>query len=129
MSYIRVKDSNFLNKSGELKFIDGEFLFTKTAISSKGDVLPVTAIKSLNRLRVKKISGTNTNIFMNNFLRGTYFATFMEIFGFANTLKKVNRRIHVHFKDGKYIYGMTDLETFFDVQNTWLDSKPDNEAS
>lgn len=123
MSYIRVEESDFLGKTAELNFSKGEFRFTKTAISSKESVIPANEIKSLNRLRVRKVRGTNTNIFQNNFIGGAFFATIMEMLGFAATSKKLNRRISVHFKDGKFLHGMTDLDTFFEVQNAWLDAK------
>jgi len=52
----------------------------------------------------------------------------MEMFGFASAAKKLDRRIVVHFKNGKFFRGKTDLDTFFEVQNAWLDAKPDVES-
>lgn len=123
MSHIKIEESDFLGKSAEMNFIDGEFRFTKTAISSKDDVISASEIKSLNRLRAGKVGGTNTNIFQNHFIGGPVIATLMELFGFAAAAKKQDRRIVVHFKNGKFFRGLTDLDTFFEVQNAWLDSK------
>ena len=125
MSYIRIEESDFLGRTADVSFSNGKFNFTKTKISSKVDTIPATEIKSLNRLKAKKISGTNTNVFQNHFIGGPFIAMIMELFGFASASKKANRPIMVRFKDGKFFRGFTDLDTFFEVQNAWLDAKPD----
>jgi hypothetical protein len=129
VSFIRIEESDFLRKSAEVNFADGEFRFTKTAISSKFETISAAEVKSLNRLRAKKVSGTNTNIFQNHFIGGPVIAMIMEMFGFASATKKLDRRIVVHFKNGKFFSGKTDLETFFEVQNAWLDSKDNGETA
>jgi len=128
MSNIKIEESDFLGKSALMNFVDGEFRFTKTSISSKLDVVSASEIKSLNRQRATKVSGTNTNIFQNHFIGGPVIAMLMSLFGFAAAAKKQDRRIVVHLKNGKFFRGMTDLDTFFEVQNAWLDSKDDVEA-
>lgn len=129
MSNIKIAESDFLGKSAVMNFINGEFRFTKTSISSKQDVISVKETKSLNRQRAGKVSGTNTNVFQNHFIGGPVIATLISLFGFAAAVKKQDRRIVVHLKNGKFFRGMTDLDTFFEVQNAWLDSKDDVEIN
>lgn len=126
MSLIQVEDSDFMSKTTQVRFSDGVLYYRLTAVSPTERPIEASEIKSLNRIRATKISGTNTNIFMNHFLGGTFFAIIMEFLGFKAGAKKLDRRIHIHFKDGKFISGMTDTDTFFDVQNAWLDSKSDD---
>ena len=116
MSNIKIEESDFLGKSAQMNFIDGEFRFTKTSISSKLDVITSREIKTLNRQRASKVSGTNTNVFQTHFIGGPIIAMFMSLFGFAAAAKKQDRRIVVHLKNGKFFRGMTDLDTFFEVQ-------------
>ena len=89
-------------------------------------------ITFLSRNRSRTIGGgsTDTNIFKYVFYVGTFLAFIIEFFKVADAFKKPKhtKRIIVKFEKGRMISGYTDIETFFAIQNAWLDSRPQSKT-
>ena len=127
MVWIHVEESDFAPIGRKTRFVSEQFKYTDTN-AEKIIKVHANQIQSLNRQSVKAISTSNTNLFGNNFTGGTFFAIIMELLGFAAASSKMNRRIMVRFKDGAYLRGKTDIDTFFAVQNAYLDHKDNTET-
>ena len=132
MPSITMDKFNFMNVGVTCQFREGEFRFegVRTLKPEEGkQVLTMSAseISYLNRNRSPKIASgsTDTNIFRIMYLVGGYLAIIIEFFNFANSVRKSKdkKRIVVKFENGRMISGYTDMETFFAVQNAWLDSR------
>jgi len=123
---IKLDQSNFVSSSNRLEFSDGAFKYFK---ASEDHIIMADQIKSVNRARKKSIGSTDTNIFKNVFLMGASLALASKLFGVKKSIKPMKQRLVVHFKDGKYFSGYTDVDSFFDVQNAWLDAKAEANKS
>ena len=127
-----------MNPSLTCQFHEGEF-----RIKGVGTLKPeegkqvITMLASditfLNLYRSRGITAVrmDTNILRYVFyvglsIQGAILAIFMEFFKIANSKRKykANNRIIVKFVNGRMISGYTDIETFFTVQNAWLDNRP-----
>ena len=133
MPQITVDKCNFMNAGVTFQFREGEFRFegVRTLKPEEGKqviLMPTSEISYLNRNRSQKMSSgsTDTNIFKYVFYVGTFLAFIIEFFKVADVVKKTKhtKRIIVKFVNGRMISGYTDLETFFAVQNAWLDNRP-----
>ncbi len=128
--WINVEKSNFMPLGRTCQFNEGVFTCDTNAEPS-AIKRPASEIIFLNKPPNRgRVSGsTDTNIFKNAFYVGTFLAFLMEIFAFfgggktTKISRKQNARIIVKFADDKFFSGKTDLNTFFAVQNAWLDSK------
>ena len=120
MSNIKFDQSNFISASNRIEFSAGVFKYYK---ASKNHTLQPDQIKSMNRASKKAIGGTDTNIFRDVFYMGAMFAWAYKLFGVKKVGKSKKQRLSVHFKDGKHFTGYTDIDTFFEIQNAWLDAK------
>ena len=123
MNWIIVEDSNFAKTGLSVHFSDNHFVCSRGV--EAGLKIDAANIVFLNPPpKVKRISAsTSTNIFKNHFLGGTYIAIVMEFFGFVSANKKKTRKITARFKNERFLIGKTDLDTFFAIQNAWLDRR------
>ena len=130
MGWIKIDKSNFADEKSLIEFSDGAFLFGR-AVEGKLD-LSAEDIVFLNRqARAERVSGrTDTNILQYLFYGGgAFLAIIIEFFKFfgvkrsPKTKRRLNAKIIVKFNDEKALSGKTDFDTFFAIQNAWLDSK------
>ncbi len=125
MAWISVGDSNFAKDGLSVHFSDNHFVCSRG--SGAGMKIAAADIIFLNDPpRSTRISGaTDTNTFRNNVLGGPFGAIFMELFSFISKSKNKKRtqKIIVKFKGDRFLIGKTDFDTFFAIQNAWLDSK------
>ena len=123
MAWINVTESNFATEGLSVHFSNNNLVCSRGPEAGlKIDAADIIFLNDPPQSR--RISGTSdTNVFKNNFVGGAGFAIFMELFGFARGRKKRTRKIIVKFKNNRFLIGQTDLDTFFAIQNAWLDSK------
>ena len=123
LNWIIVEDSNFAKTGLSVHFSDNHFVCSRGVQAGlKIDAADITFLNPAPKS--KRISGsTGTNLFFNNFLGGTYIAIVMEFFGFVSARKKKTRKIIARFKEDRFLIGKTDLDTFFEIQNAWLDRR------
>jgi len=130
MGWIKVEKSNFADEGTTVQFLDDGFICKQGEIA--GLRLPATDIVFLNRQpKAQRVSGgTDTNILKYLFYGGgALLALIVEFFKFfgsrksAKPRKKFDTKVIVKFKDDKILSGKTDFDTFFAIQNAWLDNK------
>ena len=130
MGWIKVETSNFAELGASVQFLNGSFH------CKRGDYvglqIPANDILFLNRQpKARRVSGeTDTNILKYLFYGGgAFLALVIEFFKFFGSTKSAKPRIRfdtkviLKFKDDKFLNGKTDFDTFFAIQNAWLDSK------
>ena len=129
MCWIKIDKSNFADKGKTVRFVDGMFICERHA---EADLkLPAANIIFLNRhSKARSLTGrTDTNIFKYVFYGGVDFAFFAAIIRFfwtprpAKPKRKLNTKVIVRFSDDRTLSGKTRFNTFFAIQNAWLDSK------
>ncbi|MEP4053183.1 MAG: hypothetical protein ABJN22_13155 [Litorimonas sp.] len=123
LDWIVVEDSNFAKSGLSVHFSDSHIVCSRGP--EAGLKIDAADIVFLNDPpRSKKVSNnTGTNLFFNHFVGGAYIAIFLEFFGFVSSRKKKTRKIIARFKDDRFLIGKTDLDTFFAIQNAWLDRR------
>ena len=126
-----------MNAGVTCQFHDGVFTFegVRTLKPEEGNqpiLMNASDMTFLNRSRSRSMGAgaTDTNIFWYVFYigfsaPGAIFAMLMGLIGFASSKReqKASQRIIVKFENGRTLSGYTDMETFFAVQNAWLDSR------
>jgi len=125
MGWINVERSTFADLGRRaVEFRDGFFTCRRGA--SAVITLNVANIVHLNRQpKAEPISAapatdmfeSQSDVASAGVLRGVI-PDLLGVRGFRN-----KRHISVQFKDGKAFSGKTDFNTFFAIQNAWLDSK------
>ena len=135
MGWIFVEKCNFTEPRSQCEFSEGAFTFAAAAREQaiKMSASQITFLnKPPNRGRIN--ASTDTNVFKYVFYMGTFlaiFAEFFRVFGAPKSLKpkrKQNTKIIVQFKDDKAFSGKTDLNTFFAIQNAWLDTRSNRDS-
>ncbi len=122
IGFIKIYESNFLTKGSQVRFESGNFYYFDTKFSETRLTILGESISSMNKASIRRIGTSGGSPFSNLFKGGLYIAIFMEILEFAQ-LKTGKQRLSIHFDDGKYFTGFTDLETFFKVQDVWIEHK------
>lgn len=122
IGYIKIDESNFLPKGSHIRFENSNFYYFKSKLSEKELTLPGENISSMNKASIRRVGTSGGNSFTNLFKGGLYIALYMELMGFAKR-RTGKQRLSIHFKDKKYFTGFTDLETFFKVQDVWIEHK------
>lgn len=123
MAWINVKDSNFAKEGLSVHFSNNHIICSRGP--EAGLKIDAADIIFLNDPpRSQRISGgVNTNLFRNIFKGGPVIAMILAFFGFAKKRKQRTQKIIVKFKGDRFIIGHTDFDTFFEIQNAWLDRK------
>ena len=116
MSKIRVIASNFLDTKSSVEFENTHF---KYALKKSPDDFKTIGLKQIKTLNYEKPTG-HTRAVRQRGLFGMLTNVFSAL-KFMKTGKQIE--FNVHFKDGKYIAGVTGREHYFEIQNSWLEVK------
>ena len=122
IGYIKIDESNFLLKGSHVRFENNNFYYFKSKLSEKDLTLSGENIRSMNKATVRRVGTSGGSPFKNLFKGGLSIALYLKLIGFAKR-KTGKQRLSIHFKDKKYFTGFTDLETFFKVQDVWIEHK------
>ena len=126
IDWIVVEDSNFASPGMSVHFSNPRFVCSKGPEAGlkidAGDIVFLNKPPQSRRIS----SATDTNVFRTAFKIGAQFAIIAEFFGFASAAKdkkKRTQKIIAKFKDNRFLIGKTDRDTFFAIQNAWLDRR------
>jgi len=100
MPKIKIITSNFLNSKSSIGFEDGLFKYGREKSSSELKTMDCTEVKTLTY----KKPGAHTSAHRRKGL----IAAFKNVFSAAKSIKSANQiEFDVHFKDGRYLVGVT----------------------
>ncbi len=123
MNWINVEDSNFAKTGLSVHFLNNHFVcFRGAEAGLKIDAADITFLNPPPRY--ERIDATPATVeAQHDWMDGSFIAMVMEFFGRFSKRKKKTRKIIVKFKEDRFLIGKTDLETFFTIQNAWLDRR------
>lgn len=116
MSNIKIITSNFLSPKSNVWFENVGFKCE--SVKSPG-LFKTISCKEIKTLTYKK-PGHHSKA------SGVYglFSAVKNIASVAKSIKTGQQiEFNVHFKDGKYLVGVTNMDDYFKIQNAWLEVK------
>jgi hypothetical protein len=118
MSDIKVTVSNFLSAKSVVRFEDGALIYGSKTSPNDFEKLECSEIKMLTYDKPKSHSDAHR--------RNGLLSAVVNIFSASVAMKRGKQiEFDAHFNDGKILSGITSMEKHFEIQNAWLDSKPD----
>lgn len=115
MSKIRIISSNFLDAKSPISFEDARFKYASAKFPDHFKWLHCKDIKTLTYEKPDSQAGRRA--------RGL-FSEVRNIFSAVKSMKLSKQiEFNVHFKDGKYLAGVTSMDEYFEIQNAWLEVK------
>ena len=116
MSKIRPIASNFLKDTSEISFENMQFQY--------GPKKPLDSLSAYNILTLKQIK-TLTYKKPDKAAKGVghgFLGAPVNIYRAIKSIKSGKKiEFNVHFKDGKHLAGVMNMDDYFVLQNAWLD--------